>query len=149
MMTLLVQIIKQYALTYKNKLVGLFYTFFQKFVNKAKETQNFVTEDLEYVRVKESRWKTWFPFSFFYGNGRFQPLYYFVWLFAHIAATLLCLKAYGVWLKIKAGTFESDDINAGDIAAVLTFIGGIITIYTVNRNSQKNKKSASKDSGEA
>jgi len=129
-----VGIIKSFA----DKIIGYLTQSSFTALNKTKE---FVTEDLEYSRVKESRWKTWFPFSFFYGNGRFQPLYYFAWLFSHIGAGLICLKGYGVWLRVKAGTFQPEDISASDIAAVLGFVGTLITIYTINRNSQTKNKS--------
>ena len=77
-----------------------------------------------------------FPLSFFYGDGQFQPIYYFIFVFCHLSIIMILLKLYGVWLKIKNGSFVSEDISTGDIATILSFVGGILTLYNFNRKKE-------------
>lgn len=132
-----------------NTLINMFKKNLFKMLNKCvkifSKTTSFINDDVDVKPIRNARWKTWFPFSFFYGNGLFQPLYYLSWLFCHIAALFLCLKAYGIWLRIKAGTFTPEDISAADIAAMLGFVGTIITLYNINRNAKGKKEEKKKE----
>jgi hypothetical protein len=92
---------------------------------------------------KEPRWQRAFPFSFFYGSGKFQPLYFFVTLFCFLAASMLFVKIYAAWVAIKKGTYNSDFISTADLATVLTFISSLVLLY--NNNKKNNTNTESKD----
>lgn len=92
---------------------------------------------------KEPKWQTYFPFSFFYGNNKFQPLYFFITLFCFLAASMLYVKIYGAWKAIKAGTFTPDMISTADLATVLTFASSLVLLY--NNNKKNNTNTESKD----
>ena len=84
---------------------------------------------------KEPRWQRAFPFSFFYGSGKFQPLYFFVTLFCFLAASMLFVKIYAAWVAIKKGTYNSDFISTADLATVLTFISSLVLLYNNNKKN--------------
>lgn len=77
-----------------------------------------------------------FIFSFFRGDGQFQPLYFFVFVFSMLAIVLVGLKIYIVWLNIKQGNISIDLISSTDIATLVTFVGGILTIYNYNKKNK-------------
>lgn len=84
---------------------------------------------------KEPRWQRAFPFSFFYGAGKFQPIYFFVTLFCILASSMLFVKIYAAWVAIKKGTYNSDYISTADLATVLTFISSLILLYNNNKKN--------------
>lgn len=89
---------------------------------------------------KEPKWQTYFPFSFFYGNNKFQPLYFFVTLFCFLAASMLFVKIYAAWVAIKKGTYNSDFISTADLATVLTFISSLVLLYNNKKKTQQSEE---------
>lgn len=108
-----------------------------KQVNKIRKE---LAVDLKVERkVKEPAWQTYFPFTFFYGGGKFQPIYFFVTVFCFLASAMLFVKIYAAWSAIKKGTYTSDMISTADLATVLTFVSSLVLLYN------NNKKNASKE----
>lgn len=105
-----------------------------KQIRGSKNETEIIQEKKKYY--KEPKWQTYFPFSFFYGSGKFQPLYFFITLFCFLAAGMLYVKIYGAWKAIKSGTFTPDMISTADLATVLTFASSLVILYN---SSKKNK----------
>jgi len=113
-----------------------------KKVNKIKKE---LTQDLKSTRIAEKKWQTLFPFSFFYGGGKFQPIYFFVTVFCLLASAMLFVKIYAAWKAIKAGTYTSDMISTADLATVLTFISSLVLLYNNNRKNTVKKEDTCSD----
>lgn len=109
---------------------------FMTAITNAKPENTYNDEDIKQVKEDNSEKRKGFPASFFYGDGQFQPIYYFIFVFCHLGVIMIALKLYGVWLKVKDGSFVSEDISTGDIATVLGFAGSILTLYNFNRNKK-------------
>ena len=85
------------------------------------------------LTIKNKDWQNKFPLTFFYGNGKFQPIYFFVTLFCVLAGVMLYVKIYSAWVAIEQGKFTSDLLSTSDIATVLTFISSLILLYNSNK----------------
>ena len=108
--------------------------------------KKFKNVEIKEIKKKEPRWQKYFPFTFFYGAGKFQPIYFFVALFCFLAAGMLFVKIYAAWVAIKKGTYVSDMISTADLATVLTFASSLVLLYN---NSKKNTiKEVKKNEGE-
>jgi hypothetical protein len=95
-----------------------------------------IKDETEYsIKVKEPRWQRRFPFSFFYGGGKFQPIYAWIFCFCTLAVGMLFVKIYAAWVAIKKGTYDSEMISTADLATVLTFISSLILLYNSNKKS--------------
>jgi hypothetical protein len=94
----------------------------EKIIQKEILASNTITTD-------DPRWQKWFPFSFFFGNGKFQPLYAFTFVFCSLAIWMLYIKIDFAFRALKLGTFTTDMISTSDIATVLTFAGSLIVVY--------------------
>jgi hypothetical protein len=126
-------------------------------INKAKraikDTDNLNLKDKKNVlytsTIKEPKWQTLFPFSFFYGNGKFQPIYAWIFMFCSLASIMLFLKNYAAWIAIKKGNFISEMISTADIATVLAFISSLILLYNTKKKTDlkfKQKENTPTDS---
>jgi hypothetical protein len=97
-------------------------------------------------------WQDWFPFTFIYGNGKPQPIYFFVALFCFLAASMLQVKIHAASVAIKTGTYTSDMISTADLGVVLGFISSLILLYNSNKKSyiqpEKPKVEESVEKGE-
>ena len=88
------------------------------------------------TKIKEPKWQRRFPFSFFYGGGKFQPIYFFVFIFSSLASWMLYVKIHAASLAIRKETYSSDMISTGDLTVVLGFVSSLILLYN---NSKKTK----------
>jgi hypothetical protein len=84
---------------------------------------------------REPKWQRAFPFSFFYGGSKFQPLYFWIFVFCSLSACMLGVKVYAAWRAIKSGSYSSDYISTSDLATVLAFISSLILLYNNNKKS--------------
>jgi hypothetical protein len=107
-----------------------------KTIKEVPKLQKGIDNEKNYKKIKEPKWQTFFPFSFFYGNNKFQPLYFFITLFCFLAASMLYVKIYGAWKAIKAGTFTPDMISTADLATVLTFASSLVILYNSNKKNK-------------
>jgi len=102
--------------------------------------------------VKETpKWQSWFPFTFFYGNGKIQPLYIFVTLFSSLGVWMLYLKCHAASLAIKSGVYTTDMLSTGDLTVVLGFVSSLVLLYNYGKKSGKQTKeeiNIPKDSGD-
>jgi hypothetical protein len=96
-------------------------------------------------RKKDPKWQTWFPFTFFYGNGKLQPIYSFVSLFSGLGAWMLYIKIHAASIAIKNGTFTSDMLSTADLTVVLGFVSSLILLY--NTGKKKTNGPSDNDSG--
>jgi len=94
----------------------------EKFVDKNVVILNSTTTD-------DPKWQRYFPFSFFFGNGKFQPLYAFTFVFCSLAIWMLYIKIDFAFKALKLGTFTTDMISTSDIATVLAFAGSLVAVY--------------------
>jgi len=92
-------------------------------------------EEVKVSRKKEPRWQTWFPFSFVYGGGKLQPIYFFVTVFCYLAADMLYVKTHAARVAIAKGTFTPDMISTADLGVVLGFISSLILLYNSNKKT--------------
>lgn len=97
-----------------------------------------ITKKKETVRLPQKRWHNWFPFVFFYGGGKFQPIYFFVTVFSILSANMLAVKVYSAWIAIKNDNFNPEMISTGDLATVLTFVSSLILLYNGNKKINHN-----------
>ena len=89
-----------------------------------------ITELVEEDPLKrEPRWQRWIPFTFFFGNGKFQPIYFFVTIFCGAAWLMVFFKVVYAYQCLQEGTFNSDTINSVDFATTLGFISSLIYLY--------------------
>lgn len=107
-----------------------------------KKTKNLKVEVCSTKNLPEPQWQKWFPFSFFYGGGKFQPLYAWIFCFCLLSAGMLFVKVYAAWLAVKKGTYDSDMISTADIATVLTFISSLVLLYNTNRKNSQSSDSS-------
>jgi len=84
---------------------------------------------------KDPKWQSCFPFTFFYGNGKLQPIYFFVTLFSSLSAWMLWVKIHAASIAVRNGTFTPEMINTGDLGVVLGFIGSLILLYNNNKKT--------------
>jgi len=95
-----------------------------------------IKEELQPVKTKkEPKWQSWFPFSFCYGGGKFQPLYFMVTLFCFLAASMLYTKIHAASVAIKTNTFTPEMISTADLGVVLGFISSLILLYNNNKKN--------------
>ena len=87
--------------------------------------------------IKKSKWQTHFPFTFFFGGGKFQPLYFFVSIFSFLGVWMLYIKIHAASLAVKAGTFNPDMISTADLTVVLGFVSSLILLYNTSRKPSK------------
>ena len=107
-----------------------------KSIKKAKATVETPAPVLAKVsNKKEPRWQTWFPFSFVYGGGKIQPIYFFVTVFCYLASDMLYVKTHAARVAIAKGTFTADMISSADLGIVLGFISSLILLYNTNKKS--------------
>ena len=131
-----------------NKLITIFnnsqvFNFFLKILN-------FLKENIFMKKNNKSIFDKIFIFSFFRGDGQFQPLYFFVFVFSMLAIVLISFKLYIVWLNIKSGNISIELISSTDIATIITFVGGILTIYNYNKKNKlqyQNQNDSEEDKG--
>lgn len=116
-------------------------------VKQVKKVKDELTQELKpEKKIKEPEWQKYFPFSFFYGGGKFQPIYFFVTLFSLLSASMLFVKVYAAWVAIKKGTYSSDMISTADLATVLTFVSSLVLLYNNNkRNYIKQEETKTED----
>ena len=112
-----VSFVKNNLLTNSN--VGIVKNMVKDEVKEISEEK--ITDDTVDECTKDPKWQTWFPFTFFYGGGKIQPIYSFVTIFCSLAA-------YMLYIKIKSGT-----INTSDLGVVLGFISSLILLYNRGR----------------
>ena len=86
--------------------------------------------------TKEPRWQTWFPFTFFYGGGKLQPIYCFTFLFAILSASMFTIKIAVAYRAFIQGTYTTDMISSTDLATVLAFVSSLILLYNGNKKNQ-------------
>ena len=86
--------------------------------------------------VKQSKWQFRFPFTFFFGRGKFQPLYFFVSVFSFLGVWMLYIKIHAASLAVKAGTFHPDMISTADLTVVLGFVSSLILLYNTNKKTK-------------
>lgn len=91
------------------------------------------------------RWQIMFPFAFFYGGGKFQPIYFFIFIFCMLTAFMLFVKTYAAWRAVKTGAYEAEMISTADLATVLTFISSLILLYNNNKKNSNTSKKNEKD----
>jgi hypothetical protein len=103
-----------------------------------KEKKN-IEEDIK--KIKQSKWQTYVPFTFFYGNNKFQPLYFWIFIFCTLASAMLFVKIYAAGLAVKKGTFTSEMISTADLGVVLGFVSSLVLLY--NNNKKNNIKETS------
>jgi len=119
-------------------------------VKQVKTIKTELTADLKKCKKKkEPKWQSWFPFSFCFGGGKFQPLYFMVTLFCFLAASMLYVKIHAASVAVKAGTFNSDMISTADLGVVLGFISSLILLYNSNRKSYQKVDVKTEDEGDA
>lgn len=95
----------------------------------------------EIVKVKKEKgkskeWQKKFPLSFFYGSGKFQPIYFWIFIFCSLASAMLFIKLYVAWDSFKKGTYNNETISTADIATVLTFVSSLVLLYNNNKKSK-------------
>jgi hypothetical protein len=118
----------------KTKATTIFATVNLKdILNKSKEKIEINEKEIIQKNKKEAKWQKYFPFTFFYGNGKFQPLYAWIFIFCSLAATMLFIKIYVAWNVFKKGIYTSDYLSTSDIATVLAFAGSLIVLYNNNK----------------
>ena len=102
--------------------------------NQSEEDKKFFIPDA----TKEPRYQTWFPFTFFYGGGKIQPIYCFTFLFAILSASMFAIKIAVAYKAFKQGTYTTDMISSTDLATVLAFVSSLILLYNGNKKNQPN-----------
>ena len=90
--------------------------------------------------IKKSNWQTKFPFTFFFGGGKFQPLYFFVSVFSFLGVWMLYIKIHAASLAVKNGTFNPDMISTADLTVVLGFVSSLILLYNSNKKNKYKEK---------
>lgn len=111
-----------------------------KIIKSAKVVKEKINEETKYTtKVKEPRWMRRFPFSFFYGGGKFQPIYAWIFCFCVLAVGMLFVKIYAAWVAINKGTYDSEMISTADLATVLTFISSLVLLYNSNKKNSKSE----------
>jgi len=131
-----------------NKLITIFNT--SQVFNFFLKILNFLKENIFMKKNNKSIFDKIFIFSFFRGDGHFQPLYFFVFVFSMLAIVLISFKLYIVWLNIKSGNISIELISSTDIATIVTFVGGILTIYNYNKKNKlqyQNQNKSEEDKG--
>lgn len=138
------QLIKQKALSFITKpdMVQVIIEKESQLMNEITQVQpTEVTSEVvqepvvEIATNQEPKWQTWFPFSFFFGNGKFQPIYAWVFIFCILSASMLFVKIFAAWKAVKYGTYTSDMISTADIATILTFVSSLILLYNQNKKN--------------
>jgi hypothetical protein len=123
----------------------------EKVITKStKVVKGKINEEIKYSnQIKEPRWQRRFPFSFVYGGGKFQPLYFWIFCFCVLALGMLFVKIYAAWIAIKKGTYDSEMISTADLATVLTFISSLILLYNNNKKNSKVDSITTEEKGKA
>jgi len=122
------------AILSKVKIKDVENTAEQVIAKTNKKVKDIVKEEKS-IKCNEPKWQKRFPFSFVYGGGKFQPIYFFVTIFCLLASTMLFVKIYAAWRAIKTGTYESDMISTADLGVVLGFISSLILLYNTNKKN--------------
>ncbi len=115
-------------------------------IEVTKETQKTITENGKKLTTDETvvctttfkkspKWQKCFPFTFFYGNGKLQPIYFFVTLFSSLASWMLWVKIHAASVAVRAGTYNSDMLSSADFGVVLGFVSSLILLYNTNKKS--------------
>jgi hypothetical protein len=112
-------------------------TVIDKSAKKINETK---TVEFDGKKVKEPNWQRKFPFTFFFGGGKFQPLYFWIFSFCTLALAMLFVKIYAAWKAIKTGTYDSEMISTADLGVVLGFISSLILLYNNGKKNKVNKE---------
>lgn len=128
----------------KSKAISVFSKVDIKDIIK-KSKEGLVKQDLKSKPIiknnekkkREPKWQSCFPFTFFMGNGRFQPIYFWVTVFSFLCAYMLFVKNYAAWIAVKKGTFTVDMISTADLGVVLGFISSLILLYNSNKKNYK------------
>jgi len=92
---------------------------------------------------EKSKWQSWFPFTLFYGNGEFQPVYLWIFIFCSLSVFMVYVKVHAAAIAVSKGTFTSDMVSTGDLGVVLGFISSLILLY--NNDKQKSKQNKPED----
>ena len=85
---------------------------------------------------KNSHWKAWFPFTMFFGDNEFQPIYFWITIFCSLIFFMLFIKVYNAFLAVKHGVFNSAMISTSDLGVVLGFVSSLILLYNKKGNSK-------------
>lgn len=104
----------------------------ERVIKKAKKEINSV-KVIPAKKKKDPAWQRCIPFTFFYGNGKFQPIYFFVTVFLSLASWMLYIKIYAAMLAVKAGVFTAEMISTADLTVVLGFVSSLILLYNKNK----------------
>ena len=88
------------------------------------------------INFNNKSWKKYFPFTMFFGNDEFQPIYFWITLFCGLIFFMLFIKVYNAYLAVKKGIFTSDMISTSDLGVVLGFISSLILLYNGNKKNQ-------------
>jgi hypothetical protein len=86
----------------------------------------------------EPKWQTYFPFTFFFGGGKLQPLYCFVTLFSILSASMFYIKIAVAYKAFKLGTYTTDMISSSDLATVHAVVSSLILLYNNRKSDFKN-----------
>lgn len=119
----------------------------EKVIDKANKKVKEVIKEEKSTSTKEPKWQKRFPFSFVFGGGKFQPIYFFVTMFSSLGVWMLYVKIHAASLAIKQGTYNPEMLSTADLATVLTFISSLILLYNNGKKNRVVKQSDDSDSG--